>query len=338
MRPTAGGPMPNMMMPTSSMGSGEESYNAPETAMPGGMGSRPRMGSMPGMSSMYGTRRGMGMGQQIPANLIEEEPQEPEVALFRFFDFKVEPGKYYKYRVQILLSNPNYGVNPQFLENETYAKEPHLTAEWSSSSPTVHVPRDSQVLTVSVRPDTAPTRLDLSAKLMLASFNYQDGEVAFEEFDVQRGQLLNFRQRDFTSTTGPSASGYPGTMQYSSETSSSGMPSLASGGKAEPKKVDYLSEMALVDASGGVRLPREKSLNEPAYVLLLDPDGKLVVRDEISDLEDVQRYKPSEQQAAAGSYYNPPSAEEANSLEEQMYEPPGTSPKRGRGASRARDR
>ncbi|MGE0759417.1 MAG: hypothetical protein AB7O38_20535, partial [Pirellulaceae bacterium] len=71
------------------MGMGMPGMGMPGMGMPG-------MG-MPGMGDMYG----MGMTS------MERGPQV-DYLLIRFFDFGVEPGRKYRYRVQILIEDPNH--------------------------------------------------------------------------------------------------------------------------------------------------------------------------------------------------------------------------------------
>jgi hypothetical protein len=257
---------------------------------PGGVGSRmmPPSGYPMGGSGMPGVGSPMGgYGQGMP---VDGEQQElPEFLLFRFFDYRVEPGKHYCYRVKLLLVNPNAEVNPQYLEREDSNRRKHLETVWSDPSPAVAVPRDAQVLTMA----GAPSTFDPSATLLVVHFDYRGGDVAFEEFaKVPRGQLLNYRNRTFASAASTVMDGH-------------GMGGFARQ-ETEPKNVDYVTDVLLLDVAGGGRFPRDKSLSEPASLLTLDPDGKLVVRNEIDDSAEIQQYKPEEPAAGpAGRPYPP---------------------------------
>ena len=52
--------------------------------------------------------------------------ESAEYKLLRFFDFSVEPGKSYIYRVSLVLKNPNFGVDAGKLEKAEFAKEKYL--------------------------------------------------------------------------------------------------------------------------------------------------------------------------------------------------------------------
>ena len=86
----SGGSRPPMGMMSGGM-------RPPMGMMSGGM--RPPMG-MPGMGSRMGGGSRPGYGQSGAAE-EEEEFKPPQYLLYRFFDFTVKPGKYYRYRVRL---------------------------------------------------------------------------------------------------------------------------------------------------------------------------------------------------------------------------------------------
>jgi hypothetical protein len=63
-----------------------------------------------------------------------------EFRLFRFLDTTVKPGVRYRYRVRLSLSNPNFGVPSQYLDDPTAAKTPLLPSPESNETPPVTVP------------------------------------------------------------------------------------------------------------------------------------------------------------------------------------------------------
>src|SRR6185437_15544544 len=65
----------------------------------GGMGGSGMSGPSMGGQGMYGPGKG-GAAARRAGPVVEHR-------LFRFFDFDVEPGKTYRYRIQLVLSNPN---------------------------------------------------------------------------------------------------------------------------------------------------------------------------------------------------------------------------------------
>ena len=62
---------------------------------------------------------------------------EPKLKLFRFFDLSAESGKTYRYRVRLLLKNPNEGVAVQYLKDDDYSA--HIP-DWQEFSPATAAP------------------------------------------------------------------------------------------------------------------------------------------------------------------------------------------------------
>ncbi|MCR4411611.1 MAG: hypothetical protein NUV77_04190 [Thermoguttaceae bacterium] len=276
---------------------------SPEGGYPGGM-------VRPGMM-------GPGYSPDGYSGTYEEEYEPEEYLLFRFFDFSVEPGKQYRYRVRLLLDNPNQGMDPRTLASPDLATPRWLEAPWSAPSPVVAVPLDSQVWTVAATAKLSET----IANVLVVHFNMETGMEASKKFDAPRGQWLNYLKQELEQPSMPGAmGGYPGMpgMPGSPMMSGSpgmpgempgmpGMPGMAPKAKGKAKAgateeeekqyVDYVTNCILLDVSGGGKLPgREKEkLTEPASILLFDKDGKLVVRNELDDLVEVSRYVEPEE-------------------------------------------
>ncbi len=112
--PIPGGPIPGTPMPRGSIAGGG-----------------PRKFVAPGGFKMPGGIAGDNWDRDQPA----------PVRLFRFFDFTVQPGKRYRYRVQLWWTNPNYGIPRQYLVNADDSKEAYVKTEWSAPSEPAGVPR-----------------------------------------------------------------------------------------------------------------------------------------------------------------------------------------------------
>jgi hypothetical protein len=299
----AGSMGPGGMGATPGVGRGAAGRRGMAGGMPGAMaGGMSMPGSMPGaasegMGSMMSGARGAIRRRGAPGE--EEQPaeeQEVEYLLFRFFDFSVQPGRHYQYRVKLVLANPNFGMLPHFLEREGMEKVKVLETEWSAPSPSVSVPVDSQVLLASAKAS------DGTASVMMVRFEEKDGVAASEEFTtVQRGQFLNYLGRPYAeaeSTGAGMMSMGPGGMGSSS---AGGSPARKDEDAPE-RKVDYVTNAILLDVLGGGRLPgKDRTIAEPASILLLDGEGKLVVRSELDDLAEYRFHKPPEEREVAGT-------------------------------------
>ncbi|HTQ40174.1 MAG TPA: hypothetical protein VMJ32_14200 [Pirellulales bacterium] len=101
----------------------------------------------PGMSGGFGPHEvpGMAMGAQSQTDL-SVDPYK----LFRFVDLTAEPGKTYRYRIQLLLYNPNYGLrddclDPKVIQAGTAKKKFTNWSSWTET-PAITVPSEYHIL------------------------------------------------------------------------------------------------------------------------------------------------------------------------------------------------
>ena len=246
------------------------------------------------------------MGPTGPTGLAGLPALQPgPIRLFRFFDFTVEPGKHYRYKVMLLLTNPAQRV-PKALQSllppELEATKTWLKSDYSEPSEVVSIPADTRLLARSVKPQRLG---DPTANLLLVRFDARDGsESTLETNDVVRGQLVNYFQLvevprvdpNLLNPNVPAATPRPG-------------PRPAGNQRPEMQKTDFATESLLLDMQGGDKLARSK-LSRSASLLFLDSTGNLVVRDELEDQQNVERFKPPEATAGAAppKPVRPPSA------------------------------
>ncbi|MBN1591383.1 MAG: hypothetical protein JW888_17860, partial [Pirellulales bacterium] len=251
---------------------------------------------------MGGMRGGMNMG-------VGGQQSLAPYRLFRFFDFNVEPGRRYRYRVQIWVKNPNFDVPARYLVKELRDRmndkdqwKKYLITEWSESN-VISVPRDDRLLAVEVTPTRGIDREPVGT-IMAIHWDCQKGDEIYDEFKVGRGLLANFLEQkipepktDAALPGGHDLLGGPGEMGYGL-----GEGDLAEGNKKGPKKkktpkpkvetIDYLTEMLVLDLRGGERLPgKNRDLTWPGEMLLLDPDGNLVVHSDVGDHKEYSAQK-----------------------------------------------
>jgi len=184
----------------------------------------------------------------------------PEFKLFRFFDFDVEPGKRYCYRLCLVLANPNLEIPTRFLSDPAMTNRVYLQTAWTEQPVVAAVPRDTKLLALSVSPPTA-SRPDDEPKASVAIIRWVAayGIEASKKFSsITRGKLVNFED-DFT---------------YDKDSS---IP------------VEYHTNAIALDMRGGERLPGTSRLNEPGEFLFLDANGTLVVHSEVDDLLEYER-------------------------------------------------
>lgn len=280
--PNLQGGMGGMMPGGSPMGSG---MNAP--------------GSAPGSRPM-GSGSGMGMGDE--AGQPPPEPVVPESCLIRFIDPTVIPGYTYEYRVKVKMANPNYGRKDVAFKSLATMKE--LTASEWSSPVSVKVPPSTFLYAVDEKPergqpagesitkDRAPFQIHKWLSYVLTNPENPQSVQAVADWAVLERHVV-----------------YKG--EYIGRAVPTKLPvwvtamddwALAMGKNRQRQvPVDFSTRpnpnalpAVLVDFEGGKALSQRvgtRSISEetPMQMLVLMPDGKLMVRSSDVDTEDAER-------------------------------------------------
>jgi hypothetical protein len=114
-----------------------------------------------------------------------ESTQPLGLWLFRYFDFDVEPGECYRYRVQLEVVNPNFGET--FVDAPDVAEGETRKTPWSEPSTAAAVEKDvSYALT---RISTKGTRPD-GADLKVVQFDTNNGTLISDTFKVPFGAFV----------------------------------------------------------------------------------------------------------------------------------------------------
>ncbi|MBM4000669.1 MAG: hypothetical protein FJ297_14220 [Planctomycetes bacterium] len=250
--------------------------------MAGGMMSGPG-GMMGGMGGMGGMSYG---GMQVTS----------EFKLLRFFDFTAEPGKEYKYRVQVLVEDPNHpqdrmmDVSARMLADDVasrvadlQSKEPKDGArqqffrrsDWSEASEAVRLP--------------LPERFYVGPTVKAGLVSHKNGAQMSRDWHVVKTASVVWDE-----TWG---------IDVAVEKDAFGGGVLNQKGDIEAvhplnlefkilKDYDLRANSVLVDVRGGETVGGEKSdpLLAPNECVFLDSEGNIVVRNEIADLDAYRRY------------------------------------------------
>lgn len=190
-----------------------------------------------------------------------------DALLFRYFDFTVEPGKRYRYRVKLWLTNPNFGVDLAQLDEQaleqTPPKERFIKSPESSPSEAVFIPYDGVIVAGEWSP-AGPAK-EASVSVGVEQWEANDGARAqFVKWPVFRGQLVNFQ------VAGPSSA--PGIQPPGA--------AVFEIGEQLPKKnealIPFRTEVAVLDMAPA---PPEGggAIKPPADILVLDASGRLRV-------------------------------------------------------------
>lgn len=190
----------------------------------------------------------------------DEEEIVPHV-LLRLFDYTVQPGRKYRYRVTLALVNPNTGVPPQYLENPESATASELSSQPTDPTAVVTIPDGHDLIAGPVDGGTRYT--EPSAKILVTAIDARAGLKAATELEVRRGAVAN---------TGPVDIKVPHPLDNT------------------PQELNrsFESNIMVLDIHGGKDVTRRKHdppLTSPGEILILDPSGNMTVRSEIDDRE-----------------------------------------------------
>ena len=195
-----------------------------------------------------------------------------EALLFRYFDFTVEPGKQYRYRVKLWLTNPNFGVDDSQLTDEalqlrkdlanTPKRDEFIKTPESKPSDPVYVMFDGELVAGQWTP-AGPAK-EPSVSVGVEQWTANDGARAqFVKGLVYRGQLVNFQV--------PGPSNGPGTQPQGAAVFEvcDNIP------KKNEAEIPFRTEVAVLDMAPAPPAPGTKV--PPADILVLDASGHLRV-------------------------------------------------------------
>jgi hypothetical protein len=228
---------------------------------------------------------GIGGGAMMPGQ-VTSLPRGVDFYLLRFFDFTVEPGKKYKYRVRLALVDPNQGLPDNVLEQ---AVQNRLRKEWqvarekfkdkarkptirflddySEPSPTVGIPLAGSVWLAEAAAKNEKLHNDEpTATVWAETFEIDNDGMAInvaQEEQVRRGGIVNLEDVE----------------------------KFSNGVWVDEFEDSHKLETGytLLDVAGAERLG--KDMTAPARILLMGPAGELVIRSEPDDRTAVSRLR-----------------------------------------------
>lgn len=224
-----------------------------------------------------GGRGGRGGGGRGAVQMGGEFNYSAPYAMLRFFDLDVTAGKRYRYRVKLILKDPNHRsmVSGSDLSKEVRArvdsaKDEFVRTDWSEPTPVISIPAAGDVLVDNVKPaSTRSPNDEPTASLLVRSFDVDEnnrGRQAEKIMSFQRGSVLN---KSFGEDE---------------------IELLVPGGRfLEKSSFNFKTNVTVVDIDGGEKLNRE--LTRPGRVLLMDSTGRLMVADELDGLDEVELHK-----------------------------------------------
>lgn len=267
------------------------------------MGGSSRMGGVSGrMSGPSGMMGGGGGLMRAPTRIQVAPPALVDHYLFRYFDFDVQQDKSYQYRVKLILSNPNVKLNPKLLETPEFSVKPALFSESCEPSAPVTVGRTARVLAKEALapPSRQPWR-EPSAKISSIYFDIEGASEWVDNTDrtLLPGQLANFPGAACYAPSLSRQSGGMGPGGGGVSPMMTGRPTASQSKAPTSKTVDIETNISFLDVYGGYAL--DGGDRSPGKLLLMEPNGTLVIRDIAKDLDESQKYqRPTQQRGRSG--------------------------------------
>lgn len=231
-----------------------------QSSMAGAMKSQQQ--NQAGMMAMM--TRGSGMGGMMGGGGPSEAAgnywkSEEKRIMIRALDFTAQPNESYRYRVRIVVVNPNYhrdDVQP-WVDKEKKT----LAGPWSKETDVVTMPPDVEPYAIGHIDATAQS--DTHVRFQVVSFNPVDGWTVTHNFDVGVGQFIG----DARNQRVPRSDG--------------------SGVKSE--KIDFTTRQLVMDVAGGgsQNLPAGMigpPIDRPVMAALLRHDGSMAVHLQFDDV------------------------------------------------------
>jgi hypothetical protein len=214
----------------------------------------------------------------------------------------VDPDKTYQYRVQLVIENPNEGLNPKWLTETDLAKSLYLESSFSEPSNLATVISSSRILTQKVNPLPANRFWEgQTGSIASIAFDMTDNaEYVAANETISRGKVLNFLkksgQKHETSVSGSAMSSMSGMglggMDSGTTPGRSGRQSTKA--PVNAKTLDHISGVCVADIYGGKKLIGNSAEHViPGQTVMMSFDGTLQIQTVDSDSFEWKRYDPS---------------------------------------------
>jgi hypothetical protein len=198
------------------------------------------------------------------AEAMNFDKTEADEIMIRALDFTVEQDTTYRFRVRVVVYNPN--VQREDVSPGVDTKSLELSGPWSEPTEEVSMPPDVATYAINKEP-YLPKKLD-QVLFEVARWTPNSGVTVVRKFPAAPGEIIG----EYTSAPIPSSSS--GTVTVKSE------------------RVDFNSHQIVLDVLGGDQpIPplgpgTAGRLMMPAVSLVMRPDGTVVVRSQARDLHD----------------------------------------------------
>lgn len=146
--------------------------------------------NVPGRRPMEGGRGPMGVGMGGGPGAQQGADTGADLLLFRYFDFDIEPGECYRYRVQLIVENPSF--QQIFVSSPPVAEGEFRETPWSAPSPPAVVDRDVEYALTKVQATRG--KYD-GAELNVVQFDTSLGTFIMDTFKVAYGAFVGTEKK-----------------------------------------------------------------------------------------------------------------------------------------------
>lgn len=242
-------------------------------------------GEYGGGGGEYGGGGGYGgRGGSSRSGSVAEFTYDPDVpfAMVRVWDFSVLPGRQYRYRVKLVMEDPNSSAEPRTLAPEVVTRieakrrrDSPLKTEWSEPSPIISVPMAGDTFVDSAKlPSGNNVYAEGTVDLLVQSYSLDEDRRAIKagvEKTFSRGAVMNFKEdAEVVTPDGRSI--------------------------REVDSFEFYTGLTLVDFRGGDELGGK--LKAPVGVLIMDSGGRLSVRSELDDRDAIEAHRATFDESA----------------------------------------
>lgn len=210
-----------------------------------------------------------------------------KLTLFRYIDFDVEPGRAYRYRVRLVLYNPNYGLPVERAESQSVVEGEERVTEWSQPSGVALIEPQTKVFVTKVDPPNRDYD-ELRPSLQVYMLHKETGTpVHTDRLKITQGDYIVGKANAYLAN--------PSEMTYESES------------------VQFESDMMLIDSKPFHRFDPEfhkdlnlsrgsnlrinpKTLGLTSEIIVQDQYGRLIVKDNISEYYELKDAEKTQKQ------------------------------------------
>ncbi len=126
---------------------------------------------------------GAGGGPMSVPDIQKRLTANGRLLLFRYFDFDVQPGMAYRYRVKLKILNPNFERPPEEVTDDAFTKNPERATDWSNISNASVVPSSVDYFLKDVERDPARDDKVRTTKAV--------ANISVYEWDSKLGTMLS---------------------------------------------------------------------------------------------------------------------------------------------------